>query len=89
MNWLWVGVGTLLLTAVLEWQRRSANRFGVYVKDRLKTFSAKVTVAFLSAFAISLPFADIGVGLERRTILLVMVIGLIIANFIRLEGREV
>ncbi len=88
MNWLWVGIGTLLLAVVLEWFRRGKNRYGMFVNERLKTFSARLTVAFLFVFALFLPFISIGVGFGRRLILVAMVVGVIIANFIHLEGRE-
>ncbi len=88
MNWTWVGVAALLLLGALEFLRRGETNVGRLVGERLKTFSARATVAFLCAFALVLPFSRIGIGLAQRLVLIGLLIGLVIANFIHLDNRE-
>lgn len=88
MNWLWVGVATLLLLATQEFLRRSKTHAGSFISQRLKTFSARLTVAFLASFAVFFLFTLNGISVSQRLVVVVLDVGLVIANFIHLEKKE-
>lgn len=89
MNWILIMVLAVGLLGALELLRRQKNRAGLFLSERLKTFSARATVAFLLAFAAHIPFAGIDMGPMRRVMLVLVAIVLVGANLIRLDGREV
>jgi hypothetical protein len=61
---------------------------GLFLAQRLKTLSARVTVSFLLAFASHIPFARVDVGTLQRVMLVIVALALVGANLIRLDGRE-
>lgn len=89
MNWLWVFVMAVMVLTGLELLRRGSSKFGQLIHSRLKTLSARLTVAFLISFALFLPFAQLGAGFAQRLLLMVLTFALVLANFIDLENREV
>jgi hypothetical protein len=88
MNWLWVTIVTVALAGVMEWVRRRKNRAGLFLAERLKTLSARITVSFLLAFAAHIPFAQAEIGALQRGMLVLVALALVGANLIRLDGRE-
>jgi hypothetical protein len=87
MNWIVVICVAAIILVSLEILVRQTFSLGRFFADRLKTFSARATVAFLSAFALLFPLASIGAGPWQKLILLVMVVVLIVANFIHPETK--
>jgi len=88
MNWMWVGVMTVFFISGFELLRWRKTRLGLFLGERLKTFSARLTVAFLISFTLVLPFCQIGVGLVQRLVLIGLLVALVAANFIHLENKE-